>query len=53
MDVRKDSSILFHAFEKKDKIVSYSNSETEEILELMSSTLRQYVSPSEIKVSYT
>lgn len=51
-EVRKDSSILFHAFEKKDKIVSYSKLETEEILELMSSSLNKNFSPSQIKVSY-
>ncbi|XDD54777.1 radical SAM protein [Leptospira sp. WS4.C2] len=53
VDVRKDSSILFHAFEKKDKIVSYSKLETEEILELMSLALNKHFSPSQIKVSYS
>ncbi|TGM59034.1 SPL family radical SAM protein [Leptospira vanthielii] len=53
VEVRKDSSILFHAFEKKDKIVSYSKLETEEILELMSASLNNHFSPSQIKVSYS
>ncbi|MBM9590403.1 DNA photolyase [Leptospira sp. 201903075] len=53
VDVRKDSSILFHAFEKKDKIVSYSKQETEEILNLMSTTLQKHFSSSQIKVSYS
>ncbi|TGL87529.1 DNA photolyase [Leptospira congkakensis] len=52
-DVRKDSSILFHDFEKKDKIVSYSKLETEEILNLMSGALEKHFSPSQIKVSYS
>ncbi|PJZ46572.1 SPL family radical SAM protein [Leptospira brenneri] len=53
VDVRKDSSILFHDFEKKDKIVSYSQLETEEILNLMSGALQKHFSPSQIKVSYS
>lgn len=53
VDARKDSSILFHAFAKKDKIVSYSELETEEILELMSTALHKHFSPSQIKVSYS
>lgn len=53
IDIRKDSSILFHPFEKKDKIVSYSKEETEEILDVMISSLSQYFPSSKIKVSYS
>ncbi|XDD47070.1 radical SAM protein [Leptospira sp. WS39.C2] len=53
IDIRKDSSILFHAFEKKDKIVSYSKEETEEILEVMISSLKKHFDPNQIKVSYS
>lgn len=53
VDIRKDSSILFHAFEKKDKIVSYSNEETKEILEVMTTALQKHFLSSQIKVSYS
>ncbi|TGM01506.1 SPL family radical SAM protein [Leptospira jelokensis] len=50
---RKDSAILFHAFEKKDKIVSYSKEETQEILDVMVSGLEKHFPPSQIKLSYS
>lgn len=50
---RKDSAILFHDFEKKDKIVSYSKQETEEILDVMISSLQKHFPSSQIKLSYS
>jgi len=51
-DKRKDSSILFHPFEKKDKIVSYSKEETEEILHVIIPSLEKHFDPSQINLSY-
>ncbi|PJZ38066.1 DNA photolyase [Leptospira levettii] len=51
-DKRKDSSILFHPFEKKDKIVSYSKEETEEILHVIIPSFEKHFDPSQINLSY-
>ncbi|TGL08742.1 SPL family radical SAM protein [Leptospira levettii] len=51
-DKRKDSSILFHPFEKKDKIVTYSKEETEEILHVIIPSLEKHFDPSQINLSY-
>lgn len=49
---RKDSAILFYPFTKKDKIVTYSEKETNEILIFVRELFQNWIPESQIKVSF-